>query len=290
MRNHATPIVCGLVAVLLAGCPKVPPEPALLDAAPSPTGTVAAREGPSPRPSGGPFQHWGPEVSAHDAAADLIMPDGGTFHAPLGWDLDPADPARDYVRRYVLATVRYKTLFECMQIGKGVADGDKVRVEVREAPSPTCKVGTAVRDVFVVDLARDRLTVDDPVKRAPLAVWPDMSKPDEPAAPVWEVNAVREWASPLAKTFPEAGLAPVHIQGYGRGTYLVVTLAGLRGTPLDRAGPEMKAKAALKKICDTNQNASFAIGEVLDPRMWLRVRCEPVSYKWEPSPAYVRGG
>jgi hypothetical protein len=265
----------GLAA--LAGCPSAPPEPVK----PAPLTTDAAAEA-APAASG----EASDAGQAPETGAAWLLPDGGKLQDVIGWDLDPADPARDYVRRYATATKRYGELVECVSFGKSVRQGTKSKVEVREAPSPKCKTGTAVRDVFLVDVAGDRLTVDDPAAWAPLTVWPDESKPDEKAAPVVSINRVREWTTPMKDMFELLRLSVIRIQGYGRGSYLVITLSGWH-TPLAHDAPEAKLKEALKKLCDANDGHSFAVASQMEGPVWLRENCAAGTYKWDKSPVWV---
>ncbi len=263
-------------ALAVAGCPNAPPEP--VKPVPSVTASAAAYDGGPSTPEA--------KDAGVDAGPAWLLPDGGILMDVIGWDLDPMDPARDYVRRYVFATKRYANAFECVQIGKSVPQGTKSRVEVREAPSPKCKTGTAVRDVFLVDVAGDRLTVDDPAVRAPLVVWPDESRPNEKAAPVVSINRIREWKTPMADMFELLRLTPIRIQGYGRGSYLVITLSGWH-TPITRDAADGKIKEALKRLCEANDGQPFAIASALDPPVWLRASCAAGTYKWDRSPVFV---
>ncbi len=272
--------LAGLLAV--AGCPNTPPEPTkaappVSDAAPDVSPSASAPAAPS-----------GSARAVERDGGGSTLPDGGIYVEPIGWDLDPIDPARDYVRRYVTATKRYADLLECVQVGKSVRDAatKKSKVEVRESPAAKCKTGTAVRDVFLVDVAGDRLTVDDPKARAPLAAWPDESKPNEKAAPVYSINSILEWKSPMTKVFELQRLSPIRIQGFGRGTYLVITLSGWRA-PIARDAGDAKIKEALKPLCEANEGQSFAIGSAMEPVTWLRANCAAGTYKWDKSPVYV---
>ena len=269
----------GLIGMAtLAGCPKGPPEP--VKPVPSASGDAvdAAPEAAAPATIDA--------GRAGDAGAASLLPDGGVLQDVLGWDLDPADPARDYVRRYVVATKRYADLLDCVQIGKSVRQGTKSKVEVREAPSAKCKTGTAVRDVFFVDVAGDRLTIDDPATRAPLAVWPDESKPDQKAEPVVSINSLHERTTPMKDMFELLRLTPLRIQGFGRGSYLVITLSGWRA-PVSHDTPDKKLREALVKLCDANEGHSYAIASAMEPPVWLRVNCPAGTYKWDKSPIYT---
>ena len=278
MRKASGLVLTVLAVVTLAGCPKTPPEPTK----PTPSATEdAAVATPAPSTSGSGATATGPADGGGALAAD-----GGDAVAALGWDLDPSDPARDYAIRYATATKRYENLFECVRFGKSVKDGTRSKVEVRESPSPKCKTGTAVRDVFVVDVAKDRLTVDDPQTRAPLAAWPDESKPNEPAGEVYSINAINEWKTPMANAFTLQRLSPIRIQGYGRGTYLVITLSGWH-EPLTHEASDAKLKEAMKKLCDANEGHPFAVTSAMELRTWFRANCAAGTYKWDKSPVYI---
>lgn len=265
MNRRLALVWAGGVALSSLGCTKAPPEPVKLVVATPDAGAPDAAE-------------------VVDAAAapepEMRFADGGVMSpgAAMGWDLDPEDPARDYVRRYVKATKRYDDKSDCVVVGKGVDKGGKQSVEVRENP-PKCGTANTVRDVFYVDVVKDRLTVDDPAKRAPLAPWPDGSKPDEKAAPVSVIESIRDWRTPMADTFDTLRLSPIRIQGYGRGTYTVVTLSGWR-EPLARNASDAKLREAVKKLCTANENHSFAVAAGFNDPVWLRAKCPDASYKW----------
>ena len=122
----------------------------------------------------------GPTASVSSSGpSDSGAPPVDAASPPVGMDLDAEDPARDYVKRYVSATKRYDEKTDCVLIGKSTEKDGKRVVEVKETPK--CGKANAVRDVFYVDVAGDRLSLDDPKTRAPLKPWPDGSAPD--AAP-----------------------------------------------------------------------------------------------------------
>jgi hypothetical protein len=265
--------------ITLGGCPKTPPEPTKPAPSAAEDASVAAAV-PSALDAGG-----GATAATGDAGGEHAG-DAGAAVAALGWDLDPTDPARDYAMRYAKATKRYEDLFECVRFGKSVKDGAWSKVEVKENPSPKCKTGTAVRDVFLVDVAKDRLTVDDPKARAPLAAWPDESKPNEPATEVFSINAINEWKSPMANAFMLQRLSPIRIQLFGRATYLVITLSGWHA-PLTRETDDGKLKEVMKKLCDANEGRSFAVTSAMELRTWFRANCAAGTYKWDKSPIYI---
>jgi hypothetical protein len=255
------------VCVLAAGCKeRTPPEPVKPSAPPVDAGTV---------------------TMPADAGVDAQTEAGA--RVDLGWDLDPQDAARDYVKRYIKTTKRYGDKTDCMLVGKSTdASGGRRAVEVHETSTPPpgarsraqpCGTANAKRDVFYVDIVGDRLTVDDPPTRAPLAPWPDGSKPDAPPAEVSSINSIREWRTPMADAFQKLKLSPIRIQGYGRGTYLVITLAGWRA-PLARDASDAAMKDAANKLCAVNDGRAFAVTAPFDARTWLRIKCDG-TYRWE---------
>jgi hypothetical protein len=238
-----------LALVVLAACSKSPPE---LPAA------VRADAGPSPVAS-----------SAVDAAPPAVG---------LGWDLDPQDPARDYVRRYIKATNRYEKNTDCVVVGKSTDKNGKRVVEVRE--TPTCGGANVVRDVFMVDVAGDRLTVDDPATRAPLKKWPDGTPPNEPAGPVETIGSMRDWSSPMVTLLERMKLTPVAVQLYGRGTYVVLGLSGWR-SPIARDAQVDEMRLAAQKLCIANQGRNFAMKEAASDTVWLRIKCPEGTWTWD---------
>jgi hypothetical protein len=134
--------------------------------------------------------------------------------------------------------------------------------------------------VFYVDVAGDRLTLDDPTKRPPLAKWPDGSLPMERAAEVGVINSLREWRTPMSETFRRLELSPFRVQAFGRGTYLVISLTGLR-PPVAKEASDPAMREALRKLCAANEARNFAVTTALDNATWLRVRCPDGSYTWD---------
>jgi hypothetical protein len=238
-----------LALVLLAACSKSPPEP---------PGAVVTDSGASP-------------------AASRVV-DAAPRPAEAGWDLDPRDPARDYVRRYIKATSRYEKKTDCVIVGKSTEKGGQRAVEVRE--TPTCGGANTVRDVFYVDLAADRLALDDPATRAPLKKWPDGSPPDAPAAPVQSIGSMRDWASPMVAVLERLKLAPVGVQLYGRGTYVLLGLSGWH-SPIARDAKVDEMRLAGQKLCVANQDRDFALKEVASDTVWLRFKCPAGTWTWD---------
>jgi hypothetical protein len=253
-----------VAVIALLGCSKAPPEP------PKPKPTAFAEDGGSTLPV----------LVAPTAAPPPSLADGGAaeMRSDLGWDLDPEDPARDYVRRYIRATSRYADKTDCVLIGKSADRGGKRAVEVRETPG--CGGANTVRDVFYVDVGGDRLTVDDPATRAPLKAWPDASRPDQAAAPVTSINSIREWRTPVSELLEKWQLSPVTVQLYGRGTYVVVTLTGWR-KPLAHEASNDELRAAGQKLCAANQGKNLALKEAMVEGVWLRYKCPDGTFRWD---------
>jgi hypothetical protein len=222
-----------------------------------------------------------PSVSiAADAALDTgaaMVQDAGPS-AGAGWDLDPQDPARDYVRRYIRATQRYADKTDCVLVGKSGDKNGKRAVEVRA--TPPCGTSNAVRDVFYVDVAGDRLTTDDPATRAPLQPWPDGSLPDKPAAPVVVNGSMREWRTPMADALEKLLVSPMSVHFYGRGTYLLVTLTGWR-KPIAHEASYDQMRDSGRKLCLANKGNDFALREAAVPGVWLRFKCPDGTFKWD---------
>ncbi len=189
------------------------------------------------------------------------------------WDLDAGDAARDYVRRYVLGTKRYGETLDCIAIGPSAPADNQRRVEVRVEPG--CPRTGRLRDVFLVDVAADRLTVDDKSKRDPLARWPDGSDPEGPAGGVRQVEDLRRWSGPLADAFRQKLLVPIRVQGYGRGTYPVVTIAGWHGEVSPSTSADELSSLA-EELCKANRGAPLGVFAGIDRSRVLRIRC-PVS-------------
>lgn len=246
-------------------------------------GSAASSDGSTPAASSGSAGPSGGWLSRRDPTTASTGPT--TQEAPMyptptrepDWDLDGADSARDYVRRYVLFTRRYGDSLACADIGPSRPQGPRRAVEVKNAPG--CPNAGAVRDVFLVDVAADRLTVDDPSKRDPLALWPDGSKADGPPAnPRPEVLAMRDWKSPIKDALGRALLVPVRVQGYGRGTYPVISLAGWHGA-IQRNAPADVLKPLAEDLCKASGGTPLALMPAMDRSTLLRIRC-PASTAW----------
>jgi hypothetical protein len=193
------------------------------------------------------------------------------------WDLSADDPGRDYARRYAFFTKRYPD-FDCVEFGPGVAAGDRKQVTVKTSAS--CPGGGAVRDVFLVDVAGDHLTVDDRTKRDPLARWPDGSDPEGPAGTtVRETTNMKGWKSPIQDALLKLSLAPLRMQSYGRGTYPVISIAAWRA-PFTLNAPADAMQPLADALCAANDSMPMALVAGFDRSHLLRIRC-PASSKWD---------
>jgi hypothetical protein len=202
-------------------------------------------------------------------------------------DLDTNDPASDYVRRYVATTKRYGDRLDCIDIQASKPAGDKRSVEVRNAvtcptPLPPGQTAGAVRDGFVVDVAGDHLSLDDPSKREPLQKWADGSDPEGPALKVREIIDTTRWKSPLNDAIRSQLLVPLRVQAYGRGTYPVVTLAGWYGVVQPGAAPDTLRPLATA-LCAANGGLPLGLLTAMDRSKILRIRCpkEGPSSRWD---------
>jgi hypothetical protein len=192
------------------------------------------------------------------------------------WDLDSDDAARDYVRRYALGTKRYGDTLDCVDVAPSEGAGDRRRVEVRVRAD--CASTSKLGDVFLVDVAGDRLTVDDKTKRNPLARWPDGSDPEGPAGDVRQLSDLRKWSGPLGDAFHGMMLVPVRVQAYGRGTYPVVTIAGWHGE-LSPAASAEELQPTAAALCKAN-GGPLGIFANIDRSRMLRIRC-PGTARWD---------
>jgi hypothetical protein len=136
-----------------------------------------------------------------------------------------------------------------------------------------------VRDVFIVDVAGDRLTLDDKTQRAALARWPDGSDPEGPPGEVRQLDDLRKWQGPLGEAFRARMLVPIRVQAYGRGTYPVVTIAGwhaevVPGAPLDGLA------SVARDLCQADGSLPLGILAGIDRSLMLRIRC-PGEVRWD---------
>jgi hypothetical protein len=193
------------------------------------------------------------------------------------WDLSPDDPARDYARRYAFFTKRYPD-FTCIEFGPGVKAQDVWQITVKT--SAGCPGAGTVRDVFLVDVAGDHLTVDDKTRRDPLARWPDGSDPEGPASTtVRETTDMKGWKSPIRDALLKLSIAALRMQSYGRGTYPVISIAAWR-PPFTLNAPADAMQPLADAMCGANDNMPMAIVAGFDRAHVLRIRC-PSATKWD---------
>jgi len=281
--KHLAPTVLGTALLVGAsgcgGCGSKAPEPVAQQDASSTA---------SPSDSAAAASAWAAR-HARDDAGHLVPrtmpppPDPSAVPTQTGrdpdWDLDSDDPARDYVRRYVVATRRYGDRIDCIDIGSSKPAGDKRTVEVKNAACADAGAPGAQRDVFVVDVAGDRLSVDDKSKRDALVLWPDGSDPEGPPKPVVDVGNLQKWSGPVKQALANALLVPVRVQAYGRGTYSVVTLAGWHGS-ITPKGPPDALRALASEVCKADGQMPMGIFAGVDRSTLLRLRC-PGSFRWD---------
>jgi hypothetical protein len=266
-----------LVAAACGACTKTAAEPAASsqdagNTTPAdPSAASAAWRNRSPRDDAG---HLVPKTPPPPDPGGAMIP---TPSREPDWDLDTADTARDYVRRYTLGTKRYGETLECIEVGASQPSGDQRRVEVKMAAG--CPGAGTVRDVFLVDVAGDRLSVDDKSKRDPLVRWPDGSDPEGPANPTRSVDDMRKWTGPLRDAFRDLLLVPIRVQAYGRGTYAVITLAGWHNQ-VQPTTPASDLKSVADRLCKANNNAPLGVFGGLDRSTMLRIRC-PAAARWD---------
>jgi hypothetical protein len=287
MRTLHAPAGAVLAALLAlattgcSGCGHANPEPS------HDTDASAASASPSPSDSASVAAAWRARHPRDDAGnlipkstpppidSSLLPPKPGR---EPDWDLDASDAARDYVRRYALGTKRYGASLECVDIRPSTRIADKVTVEVKTADG--CPGAGTVRDVFVVDVAGDRLSVDDKAKRDPLARWPDGSDPEGPAKEVLNTSDMRKWKGSLKDAvFGKLQLVVIRVQMYGRGTYPVITLAGWHGGVDLSATPE-DLRGLDDDLCRANDGAPLGVIAGIDRANILRIRC-PGPARWD---------
>jgi hypothetical protein len=194
------------------------------------------------------------------------------------WALDPADPAEDYVNRYVRAVKRYGERTSCIEVQKSRFKDEQSVVDVKNDASGTCGPAGQLRDTFLVNVGANRMTLAGSSHQA-LAKWPDNSDPGAPPGPITSVEDLRAWKAPLKQAFKDLLLVPLRVQLYGRGTYPVVSIAGWHGQVLRTSTPEQLAPVA-KQICEANGGLPLGIIAGLDRVTLLRLEC-PDKARWE---------
>jgi hypothetical protein len=271
------------VSPLLIACPALAAALWICACSKSQEAPDAGASAPSSGPSSSPGSaDWllrrasaHPDPSARPVPSFAPMPVPGR---PPDWDLDTDDPARDYVRRYVFSTKRYGDTLDCVELIASQPAGDKRRVEVKTAAA--CPGAGTQRDVFLVDLAGDRLAVDDKSKRDPLTRWPDGSSADGPPGEIIrEITRMNDWKSPLKDVLIKHRLSPIRLQSYGRGSYPVVSLAGWYDiVQLD--APQDVLRPFAEEICRVTGGMPMGILAAADRTRLLRVRC-PAATFWD---------
>jgi hypothetical protein len=196
------------------------------------------------------------------------------------WDLDAADPAKDYVERYINATRRYKLERPCVHAQTSRVENGRTLVDTRDTPDAHCRGTGAVRDTFAVDVPNDRLELADPARGEPLADWPDGSAPGGmPTASPKEGPPMNEWNSPLRKALEDLMLTPLRIQFYGRGSYPLLTVAGWHA-PIARASSPAELATAAQALCKASVGFPLGIVTAMDRSTVLRVKC-PATTRWQ---------
>jgi len=212
------------------------------------------------------------------ATSSTAEVDAGPKHREPDWVLDPADPARDYVGRYLRSTLRYGADTSCVILGSSFRNGESV-VEVRNPADATCGAPGALRDTFLVNVAEDRMSLDDPGHHPALRPWPDGSSPDGPPGPVTDNQNLTRWKAPLHDVIEKLKLFPLRIQLYGRGTYPVISLAGWHDV-FDPKGDISLLREPAKQLCEVNSGAPMAFIGGMDRTLVLRIDC-PANPRWE---------
>jgi hypothetical protein len=259
------------VAALVAGCNRAQPsEPGPVEAVDAgiPHMTLAQAMGVEPTEK--------PPPPLPPTDADFVK----LGKRDINWDLDPNDPASDYVERYIQSTRRYGAERRCVRAEPSrIVDGRSL-VEARDSRGDGCHGTGAVRDTFAVDVDHDRLELADPSVGSPLADWPDGSSPDGMPTPApKEGPGIDVWNSPLPKALQALNLVPLRVQFYGRGSYPLISVAGWH-TPVTLTSSPAELESDAKKICDAS--ASFPLGLIatMDRSTVLRIRC-PTGTHWE---------
>jgi hypothetical protein len=239
-------------------------------------------EVPEASPDDVDFMHAKDKKAVDAAAVTQRIPpppltDAGPGNRQPDWDLDPKDPARDYVEQYVQSTQRYGDATPCVHAQPSRLEGGRTVVDTRATgslvPGIDCAKSSAVKDTFAVQVSHDRLALADPAKGNALAPWPDGSDPGGPPAPgPTDTALIRDWQSPIKEALKNLQLVPVRVQSYGRGSYLVVTIAGWHGAVAPDAGAS-DLKDAASKLCAATKGRPLGIFAGLDRRRVLHVRC-----------------
>ncbi len=264
-------LLCSAVALgalaALAGCNRTTPEV-------NPVADAPPDAGPLALASGNPLADLKSHLSQKQAPPPIdpkdIVP---VAKRDPDWDLEPQDPARDYVRRYVWGVSRYGDMSPCVDAQASVPENGKATVRVVDAYPPHCPP-TGVDEIFAVDVSADRLElVHQQSDRPKLAKWFDGSDPLGPAkAPVPEFANPAKWTTPTGDVFKDAQLAVVRIQLYGRGTYPFVMVAGWPQW-FPRDSDQATRDAFAVKVCTASKGLPLAVAAGLNRSDVLRIRC-----------------
>jgi hypothetical protein len=217
--------------------------------------------------------------SARAATAGSTGLDPATPWRDPEWSFDPADPARDYVTRYVQTVSRYGAQTSCVVVDKSRFDSDKTFVDVRNDPGGSCGPKDELRDTFVVNVSGNRMSLDDAAHHTPLQRWPDGSDPGDPPGHIASVDDLRTWKAPLKKALSELQLVPIRVQLYGRGTYPVISIAGWHD-PLKKDTPVEALRPMARTLCDANNAKPLGVFVGLDRVNLLRIDC-PDTPRWD---------
>jgi hypothetical protein len=220
--------------------------------------------------------HYIPTTPIPSVDPSLIPP---TPKREPDMDLDADDPARDYVRRYVVGSQRYGDKTKCTLFGKSSVKAGQRVVDVSD--DPTCSGGsTALRDTFLVDVGGDRLALDGAAGHTPLQLWPDGSDPGAPPKPVREVSDMKAWGTALHSVLEQLQLLAIRVQLYGRGTYPVLTLAGWR-PQFGKSTPASTLDDDAKKFCEATADAPLSFVAGIDRSTTLRIQCPGAKWRWD---------
>jgi hypothetical protein len=96
---------------------------------------------------------------------------------------------------------------------------------------------------------------------------------------VRELSGTKDWKVPIKDVLQRAQLVPIRVQGYGRGTYPVVTLAGWHAAIVPNASPE-ELRPFAQELCTASGGAPMGLFGGLDRTLMLRVRCPPAT-RWD---------
>ena len=254
------------------------PDAALLAAAPADEAARAPRPSASSRFARDSDGHLVPRTPRPvDDPADI--PKAPTRE--LDWDLDKTDPARDYVDRYVRATLRYGDKMGCVKVMPSVSGSGARTVEVKDVAGQGCPApGDAARDRFRVSVPDDRLHLDG--KGQPLKKWPDGSDPEGPAnaASVGKDEPdLNGWNGKAKAALQGAKLTPIRAQWYGRGSYPLITVAGWRAPVVRGATPEA-LKAVAETVCEASGGLPLGVVAGIDRSTVLRFSCPALTH-WD---------